>query len=67
MEPLSFTASLIAVIGATDVVLNGIKKLKSLSGALKTIDTLVGDVEALRALLKEIEEAQALLKQAIFL
>ena len=63
MEPLSFAASLIAVVGATDVVLNSIRKLRSLSGALDAIDALLGEVEALRTLLRDIEQAQVLLEQ----
>ena len=63
MDPLSFTASVIAVIGAATVVLNSIYQLKALLGAHEAIDALIGEVGALQALLKDSEEAQTLLEQ----
>ena len=63
MDPLSGVASVIAVIGAANVVLQSINKLIGLVKAPEAINTLIEDIEALRALFNEVKEAQELLKQ----
>lgn len=63
MDPLSGVASVIAVIGAANVVLQSIDKLIGLRKAPEAINALIEDVEALRALFNEVKEAQELLKK----
>ena len=64
MDPLSSAASVIAIIGAANVVLRSIDRLRSLIKAPEAIDALIHEVQALRALLRDVGEAQELLKQA---
>lgn len=63
MDPLSGVASVIAVIGAANVVLQSIDKLIGLRKAPEAINALIEDIEALRALFNEVKEAQELLKR----
>ena len=63
MDPLSGVASVIAVIGAANVVLQSIHKLIGILKAPEVISALIEDIEALRALFNEVKEAQELLKK----
>ena len=63
MDPLSGAASVIAIIGATNVMLKNIYQLRIVLKAPEAIDALIDDVQALRALLRDAEEAQELLQQ----
>ena len=64
MDPLSGIASVVAIIGATNVALKSINRLRSLLKATEAIDALVHEVQALRTLLRDAEEALELLNQA---
>ena len=64
MDPLSGVASVLAIVGAANVVLRSIERLRNSIRAPEAIDALIDEVQALRALLRDVGEAQELLKQA---
>lgn len=55
MDPLSLTASLLAVIGAAKVGANGVRKLNRYRKAPSEIDDLASELEGIQALLTDIE------------
>ena len=67
MDPLSCVASVLAIVGAANVVLRSIERLRASIRAPEAIDALINEVQALRALLRDAGEVQELLKQASFL
>ena len=55
MDPLSFTASLLAVIQATRIGIKGIRKLQACRKAPKELDRFRTELEGLEALLEGVE------------
>lgn len=55
MDPLSVTASIVAVVGAASSVGRTLSKLASLRGAPNTIQALNNEIEDLRLILQEID------------
>ena len=56
-DPLSLTASIIAVVGAADEVNKGLRRLKAAKDAPKGLQDLLGDVEQLEMVLNCVKSA----------
>ena len=57
MDPLSFTASLVAVIGIVKQVGKGLKQLKALQRAPQELDVLLDENSQFEAILQAIDNA----------
>lgn len=55
MEPVSFAASLVALIGAADAIAVGINKIASLRNAPASVLALNNELSDLRLVLREVE------------
>lgn len=55
MDPLSFTASLLAVLATTQASVKGLRKLNNYRNAPQEIVDLISELENLEALLKDVQ------------
>lgn len=57
MDPLSLTASIIAIVGAGGTLMKGLKKLQDLTDAKEDVDDLILELSRLRSILLQIATA----------
>ncbi len=66
MDPLSFTASLLTVIGAAQVGVKGIQKLNNYRNAPQELGTLATELKGVQSLLEDIKSFIELNPQALY-
>lgn len=57
MDPLSFSASLIAILGAAGTAIKGLEKLKTLYAAPKEIHSLIVEIRNMRLIIQQLDQA----------